>query len=219
MTSLWCHQMCMNEKVNQGPLYDIDVWCNRSLETKLHPIVVRQYGHLKCVCVSWVLPLQSVWNFLTCLKSLTWTQWHNRWGIVPPLETSDWEFCWPTGKKSKGKGGKQRRKIVKRKVENWKWKEERYKMRRGPFFFFYYYYLFILFIYLFFYLFYYYFFFFSFCLSKTWVHSGGGGGGGTWMSRRGIRLVQKFTWKGPFFTIEHCRCLTWIGYQIHIKLV
>ena len=39
MTSSWCYQMCMNGKVNQGPLYDINVWCNRSLETKLHPII------------------------------------------------------------------------------------------------------------------------------------------------------------------------------------
>ena len=46
MTSSWCHQMCMNEKVNQGPLYDINVWCNRSFKTKLHPIIVRQYSHL-----------------------------------------------------------------------------------------------------------------------------------------------------------------------------
>ena len=46
MMSLWCHQMCMNGKVNQGPLYDINVWCNRSFKTKLHPIIVRQYSHL-----------------------------------------------------------------------------------------------------------------------------------------------------------------------------
>ena len=46
MMSLWCHQMCMNEKVNQGPLYDINVWCNRSFKTKLHPVIVRQYSHL-----------------------------------------------------------------------------------------------------------------------------------------------------------------------------
>ena len=31
--------MCINEKVNQGPLYDINVWCNRSFKTKLHPII------------------------------------------------------------------------------------------------------------------------------------------------------------------------------------
>ena len=47
MTSSWCHQMCVNEKVNQGPLYDINVWFNRSFKTKLHPIIVRQYSHLK----------------------------------------------------------------------------------------------------------------------------------------------------------------------------
>ena len=39
--------MYMNGKVNQGPLYDINVRCNRSLETKLHPVIVRQWGHLK----------------------------------------------------------------------------------------------------------------------------------------------------------------------------
>ena len=37
----------MNEKIIQGPLYDINVWCNRSFKTKLHPIIVRQYSHLK----------------------------------------------------------------------------------------------------------------------------------------------------------------------------
>ena len=47
MTSLWCHQMCMNGKVNQGPLFDINVWCNRSWKTKLHSMIVRQYSHLK----------------------------------------------------------------------------------------------------------------------------------------------------------------------------
>ena len=46
MTSSWCHQMCINGKVNQGPLFDISVWCNRSLKTKLHPMIVRQYSHL-----------------------------------------------------------------------------------------------------------------------------------------------------------------------------
>ena len=46
MMSSCCHQMCMNEKVNQGPLYDINVWCNRSFKTKLHPIIVRQYSYL-----------------------------------------------------------------------------------------------------------------------------------------------------------------------------
>ena len=25
--------------------------------------------------------------------------------------------------------------------------------------------------------------------------------------------------KGRFFTVEHCTCVTWIGYQIHVKLV
>ena len=53
MTSSWCHQMCMNEKVNRGPLYDINVWCNRSFKTKLHPIIVRQYSHLKHLFLSY----------------------------------------------------------------------------------------------------------------------------------------------------------------------
>ena len=38
MMSSWFHQMYMNRKVNQGPLYDISVWCNTSFKTKLHPI-------------------------------------------------------------------------------------------------------------------------------------------------------------------------------------
>ena len=46
MTSSWYHQMCMNWKVNQGSLFDISVWRNRSLKTKLHPMIVRQYSHL-----------------------------------------------------------------------------------------------------------------------------------------------------------------------------
>ena len=41
--------MCMNGKVNQGPLFDINVSCSRSLKTKLHPMIVRQYSHLKSV--------------------------------------------------------------------------------------------------------------------------------------------------------------------------
>ena len=53
-------------------------------------------------------------------------QWHNRWGRgrVPPPETSDREiFADISGKKGKGvKIEKKRRKIVKGKVENWKWK-------------------------------------------------------------------------------------------------
>ena len=47
MTSSWCNQMCMNGKISQGPLNDINVWCNRSFKTKLYPIKVRQYSHLK----------------------------------------------------------------------------------------------------------------------------------------------------------------------------
>ena len=33
----------MNGKANQGPLFDINVWCHRSVKTKLHPMIVRQY--------------------------------------------------------------------------------------------------------------------------------------------------------------------------------
>ena len=47
MTSSWCNQMCMNGKISQGPLNDINVWCNRSFKTKLYPIIVVQYSHLK----------------------------------------------------------------------------------------------------------------------------------------------------------------------------
>ena len=63
-------------------------------------------------------------------------------GRVPP-QTSDWEISADLpGKKRQGKKGKgvkiekKRRKIVKGKVKNWKWKVESYKMRRGLFFFF-----------------------------------------------------------------------------------
>ena len=59
MTSLWCHQMCMNGKLNEVPLFDISVWCNRSFKTKLHPMIVRQYSHLKYrfpFPILWFLP-------------------------------------------------------------------------------------------------------------------------------------------------------------------
>ena len=52
MMSSWNHQMCINGKENQGPLFDINVWCNRSLKTKLHPMIVRQYGHLNMLLPS-----------------------------------------------------------------------------------------------------------------------------------------------------------------------
>ena len=39
---IWMSPMYNNEKVNQGSLYDINVLFNRLLETKLHPIIVRQ---------------------------------------------------------------------------------------------------------------------------------------------------------------------------------
>ena len=47
----WHHRdvikCAMKRKVNQGPFFDINVWCNRSLKTKLHTLIVRQYSHLK----------------------------------------------------------------------------------------------------------------------------------------------------------------------------
>ena len=69
----------MNGKANQGPVFDINVWCNRSLKTKLHPMIVRQYTHLKVVrkakntsgeflCVKCVL-FRNYWKHanLSCL--------------------------------------------------------------------------------------------------------------------------------------------------------
>ena len=58
-----------SKKVNQGLLYDINVLFNRSSETKLHPILVRQYGHLNCsntwlICwqTLFLLGVLLVWN-------------------------------------------------------------------------------------------------------------------------------------------------------------
>ena len=75
-------------------------------------------------------------------------------GRVPP-ETSDWEISADLpGKKMQGKRGKgvkiekKRRKIVKGKVENWKWKVEKLQNEERTFFFFF-------------------FFFFCFSLFKT----------------------------------------------------
>ena len=74
MSSSWCHQMCMIGKVNQGPLFDISVWCNRSLKTKLHSMIVRQYSHLKEYAVfmisigvelPWLLTLSRTVNTFT----------------------------------------------------------------------------------------------------------------------------------------------------------
>ena len=71
-------------------------------------------------------PCNKYWS-----KYALTNQWRNRWGAggrVPP-ETSDQEiFADVLGKKRQGKKGKgvkiekKRRKIVKGKVENWKWK-------------------------------------------------------------------------------------------------
>ena len=43
----------MNGKVNEGQLFDINVWCNRSLKTKLHPMIVTQYRSVGTV-LSWL---------------------------------------------------------------------------------------------------------------------------------------------------------------------
>ena len=67
MTSSWCLQMCMNGKINQGPLYGINVWCNRSLKTKLYPIIVRQYSHLN----------SSLVQVLGCSVDSKYSKWIN----------------------------------------------------------------------------------------------------------------------------------------------
>ena len=90
---------------------------------------------------------RSVVHAIQCMKEATVTilplliarlhsnhyinQWRNRWGAggkVPP-ETSDGEISADLpGKKRQGKGvkiEKKRRKIVKGKVENWKFKDGR----------------------------------------------------------------------------------------------
>ena len=64
MMSSWCHQMRMNGKVNQGPLFDI-----RSLKTMLHPMIVRQYSHLSNkFCLS-----QSFGSLRTCRQKMKQT--------------------------------------------------------------------------------------------------------------------------------------------------
>ena len=74
-----------------------------------------------------------------------YNQWRNRrgkGGRVPSRDFWPRNFCWRIGKKEarkKGKGGgnwEERRKIVKGKVENWKWKLKSYKKMWGFFFFF-----------------------------------------------------------------------------------
>ena len=73
---------------------------------------------------------------MICIKY----QWCNSWGGQgAPWHFSPGNFWWPSGKREarkKGRMEKKRRKINKGKVENWKWKEEHYKMKRDPFFFF-----------------------------------------------------------------------------------
>ena len=72
MTSSWCHQMCMNGKVNQGPLFDISVWCNRSLKTKLHPMIVRQYSHFKSRRVFSCIKISDLNQYFWFLKKITY---------------------------------------------------------------------------------------------------------------------------------------------------
>ena len=67
--SSWCHQMCMNGKVNQGPLFDISVWCNRSLKTKLHLPIVRQYSQISHLKVVYVIIFHI---YVRCLGQTTW---------------------------------------------------------------------------------------------------------------------------------------------------
>ena len=87
MTSSWCHEMWMNGKVNQGPLFDISVWCNRSLKTKLHP----RGGH-------W--PRKGVWG-CAALKTPFHASPAARKGPISrkrvssqdPLLRKFWNFC------------------------------------------------------------------------------------------------------------------------------
>ena len=87
-------------------------------------------------------PRQRKWH-----KKITWVrcriQWRNRHagegGRVPPETCDGGNLCWPTGKKEARKKGimeKKRRKMVKRKVENWKWKEGKVTKWGEDFFFF-----------------------------------------------------------------------------------
>ena len=61
-------------------------------------------------------------------------------GKVPPRDFWLDNFCWPIGKKEPRKKGKRvkiekkRRKIVKEKVENWKWKVEKLQNEERTFF-------------------------------------------------------------------------------------
>ena len=87
--------------------------------------------------------------FTECFTSLTpHSSYHVISGVtggggrVPPRDFRPGNFCWPTGKKEarkKEKGvkiEKKRRKIVKGKVENWKWKVEKLQNEERTFFFF-----------------------------------------------------------------------------------
>ena len=62
-------------------------------------------------------------------------------GSVTPRDFRQGKFCWPTGKKEarkKCKRGKMKKKIckiVKGKVENWKWRIEKFKNEGRTFFF------------------------------------------------------------------------------------
>ena len=62
--------MCMNGKVNQSPLFDINVRCNRLLKTKLHPMIVWQYSHL-----SYIQQCKLSYTSM-CTKSLLTSKYH-----------------------------------------------------------------------------------------------------------------------------------------------
>ena len=62
---VWCG------KENQGPLFDINVWCSRSLRTKLHPMIVTQYSHLN-TCV----PIMYDHTYCACCTSTSFSLWY-----------------------------------------------------------------------------------------------------------------------------------------------
>ena len=78
-------------------------------------------------------------------KKFRQDQWCNTQGAECPPDTSHWEISADLpGKEREGKKGKWRRKegkLKKRKVENWKWKEEKLQNEERPFFFFFFFFL------------------------------------------------------------------------------
>ena len=98
-----------------------------------YQVPVNRPPFLYFFCSLWCLFHLNLYH--ACMRLCYWAvlkkhgkQWHNRGGRVPPRLGN---FCWPTRKKEarkkwrRGKMDKKRRKIVKGKVENWKWKEEK----------------------------------------------------------------------------------------------